>query len=88
MLLLFISALIVAGGSILFLLQNSARQRRALAQLKEQLSHATGMVGDCEHRHELMFSVNPYPMWVYDCDTLRFLKVNDAALRAYGYSPR
>jgi PAS domain S-box-containing protein len=25
-------------------------------------------------------------MWVYDCETLRFLEVNDAAVARYGYS--
>jgi PAS domain S-box-containing protein len=86
MLLLFISALIVASGSILFLLQNSARHRRELVNLRDQLAHATTMAGDCERRYELMFSANPYPMWIYDCDTLRFLRVNDAAIKAYGFS--
>ena len=86
MLWLFISALIVAGGSIVFLLQICARHRRELARLEDQLSRATNMVRDAEHRHELMFSANPYPMWVYDCESLRILKVNDAAVKAYGYS--
>jgi len=26
------------------------------------------------------------PMWIYDCENLRFLAVNEAALREYGYS--
>ncbi len=86
MLLLFISALIVAGGSILFLLQNSARYRRELVYLRDQRAHATTIAGDCERRYELMFSANPHPMWVQDCENLRFLKVNDAAIKAYGYS--
>ena len=34
----------------------------------------------------LLFEANPLPMWVYDPDTLRFLDVNEAALRVYGYS--
>ena len=33
-----------------------------------------------------LFDKNPEPMWVYDLDTLRFLAVNDAAVRHYGYS--
>jgi PAS domain S-box-containing protein len=33
-----------------------------------------------------LFEVNPHPMWVYDLETLRFLVVNDAAVRRYGYS--
>ncbi len=33
-----------------------------------------------------MFATHPYPMWVYDRRTLRFLDVNDAAVSKYGYS--
>ncbi len=33
-----------------------------------------------------LFEQNPYPMWIYDLETLRFLRVNDAAIRQYGYS--
>src|SRR4051794_22840418 len=33
-----------------------------------------------------MFESNPLPMWVYDSETLQFLAVNKAAIRAYGYS--
>src|SRR5437016_6107550 len=39
-----------------------------------------------EHRYRLLFQSNPEAMWVYDCDTLRFLAVNDAAVARYGYS--
>ncbi len=34
------------------------------------------------------FANNPYPMWIYDLETLAFLKVNDAAIRAYGFSEK
>lgn len=33
-----------------------------------------------------LFERHPQPMWVYDQESLRFLRVNDAALSAYGYS--
>ncbi len=36
--------------------------------------------------YQLLFETNPLPMWVYDVTTLRFLMVNDAAERQYGYS--
>jgi two-component system cell cycle sensor histidine kinase/response regulator CckA len=36
--------------------------------------------------YRLLFDANPAPMWVFDAETLRFLAVNDAALRQYGYS--
>jgi PAS domain S-box-containing protein len=39
-----------------------------------------------EQRYRELFESNPEPMWVYDHDTLRFLAVNQAALRHYGYS--
>jgi two-component system cell cycle sensor histidine kinase/response regulator CckA len=34
----------------------------------------------------LLFNHNPLPTWVFDKETLRFLQVNDAAVRQYGYS--
>jgi PAS domain S-box-containing protein len=39
-----------------------------------------------EQRYRLLFEQHPLPMWVYDAQTLRFLAVNDAAVRHYGYS--
>lgn len=36
--------------------------------------------------YQLLFEVNPHPMWVYDLETLGFLAVNTAAIRQYGYS--
>ena len=39
-----------------------------------------------EAQYRLLFESNPQPMWVYDIETLRFLAVNDAAVRRYGYS--
>ncbi len=34
-----------------------------------------------------LFTNNPLPTWVFDSETLRFLEVNEAAVREYGYSP-
>jgi len=39
-----------------------------------------------DERYRQLFLSNPVPMWVYDLETLRFLAVNDAAVRRYGYS--
>lgn len=33
-----------------------------------------------------LFERNPQPMWIVERDTLRFLRVNEAAIRHYGYS--
>ncbi len=34
----------------------------------------------------LLFEYNPLPTWLYEIDTLKFLKVNQAATDLYGYS--
>lgn len=39
-----------------------------------------------EKQYRELFDLSPQPMWVYDLDTLRFLDVNRAAIRHYGYS--
>ncbi len=39
-----------------------------------------------EEMFRLLFSHNPLPTWVIDRETLKFLEVNEAAVRAYGYS--
>jgi two-component system cell cycle sensor histidine kinase/response regulator CckA len=41
---------------------------------------------DSEARYRLLFESNPFPMWVYDLETLSFLAVNQAAVHRYGYS--
>ena len=41
---------------------------------------------ESEERHRKLFENNPHPTWVYDRETLRFLAVNSAAVRKYGYS--
>jgi len=39
-----------------------------------------------EAQYRVLFESNPQAMWVYDLTTIRFLAVNDAAVRHYGYS--
>ncbi|NZA25693.1 EAL domain-containing protein [Luteimonas sp. SJ-92] len=41
---------------------------------------------DAERQFRLLFDRNPLPFWVYEVSSLRFLEVNDAAIRSYGYS--
>jgi PAS domain S-box-containing protein len=45
---------------------------RALRETQEQMAH--------------LFTSLPAPAWVFDTETLQILSVNDAAVRAYGYS--
>lgn len=37
-------------------------------------------------RYRMLFESSPLPMWVLEADSLRFLAVNDAAVRLYGWS--
>lgn len=35
-----------------------------------------------------IFDFSPYPMWIYDVETLEILKVNHEAIRQYGYTKK
>jgi PAS domain S-box-containing protein len=37
-------------------------------------------------QHRLLFESNPCPMWIFDEATLRFLAVNEATVKLYGWS--
>ncbi|MGH9514049.1 MAG: CHASE3 domain-containing protein [Terriglobales bacterium] len=47
---------------------------------------AKELLEDSEERHRKLFDNNPHPTWVFDRETLRFLAVNAAAVRKYGYT--
>ncbi len=36
--------------------------------------------------HRVFFENNPFPMWIHDLDSHKFIGVNEAALKEYGYS--
>jgi PAS domain S-box-containing protein len=59
----------------LILAADSSHRQRMEAELRTSEQH-----------YRELFEQSPQPMWVYAYDTLRFLAVNPAAVRAYGYS--
>ncbi|HEU4403171.1 MAG TPA: PAS domain S-box protein [Candidatus Polarisedimenticolia bacterium] len=61
--------------SIRGLMVDVSERRRAMEEMRVS-----------EDRYRLLFDNNPHSMWVSDAETLGFLAVNDAAVRAYGYS--
>ena len=71
---------------MLWLLQRKLSGDRELARLRQELTVESARSRDAESQLQLLFSANPYPMWIYDCATLRFVSVNDAAVQAYGFS--
>ena len=76
----------IAAATAILLLTLVARQNKAIETLAMQLNQQTDATRSAVQHRDLMFSANPYPMWIWDRNTLRFLQVNDAAVNAYGYS--
>jgi hypothetical protein len=58
-------------------------QRRAADEARV---HAEQALRASEEQYRVLFENSPLPKWLYDLETLRFLAVNDAAIRMYGYS--
>jgi PAS domain S-box-containing protein len=67
-----------ASGIILDITDRKVLQRELDAQRQRYEADAT--------RFRLLFEKNPAPMWVFDIHSLRFLAVNEAAIREYGWS--
>jgi PAS domain S-box-containing protein len=44
------------------------------------------LLGQSEAGYRLLFDRHPWPMWVFEVASLRFLAVNQAAVASYGYS--
>jgi two-component system cell cycle sensor histidine kinase/response regulator CckA len=56
--------------------------------LREDDGTPIRMIGALQdvHIYQQMFERNPQPMWAFHRETLRFLDVNEMAIRVYGYS--
>src|SRR4029077_18692752 len=67
-----------------------AAVRRVLDEqrVREEHDQAEKVLRESEKQYRLLFDANPQPMWVFGSETLRFLTVNKAAVRHYGYSQR
>jgi len=68
---------------------SSTRRPAAAVAGSRRPAPAAGRVKPGHHAdglNSLLFDRNPCPMWILDAATLRFLAVNEAAVRIYGYS--
>jgi PAS domain S-box-containing protein len=73
------------------LLPHQQETLRALArQVVNQLElrRALAAVSESEERYRSIFKQNPTPLFVFECETLRYLAVNDAAVTRYGYTEK
>lgn len=77
--LLQLSRIVVFTVLILVTVWGIERADRHRRQAEEALRESQG-------RYQSLFDFAPYPALVYDVGTLRFLAVNRAAIRTYGYS--
>src|SRR3954468_7423372 len=67
----------------------SACQRYHLVELRPlaaKLQQLVDRIDPHAGRYRMLFESSPLPMWVADDQTLRFLAVNEAALKVYGYT--
>ncbi|MFY8004296.1 MAG: PAS domain S-box protein, partial [Chitinophagaceae bacterium] len=55
-------------------------------QHQQKLLVAKKTIVESELKYKNLFRNNPQPMWVYHAPTLKFINVNNAALRKYGYT--
>jgi PAS domain S-box-containing protein len=59
---------------------------RQVKQRTEELGKVNQALRESEEHYRLLFDHNPFPMWLYDLATLRFLAVNESAMQQYGYT--
>jgi PAS domain S-box-containing protein len=90
-----LTALIVAVAILLLVIirVDLSRAKKAREQLRlfneeleEQVRLKTADLRASEEKYKTLFYKSPLPKWIYDCDTLEFIEVNEAAIANYGYS--
>jgi PAS domain S-box-containing protein len=70
----------------LYTLPSKVKRAIKEAGYKAEKEQAQKELKKNEQQYRLLFESNPNPMWLLDNATDKFLAVNDAAIRQYGYS--
>ncbi|MEP7256983.1 MAG: PAS domain S-box protein [Flavitalea sp.] len=63
-------------------IEAAVKQRR----LEKEKKEAAEKLVQSEEKYRTLFCKSPLPKWIYDVDTFKFLEVNEAAIRHYGYT--
>jgi PAS domain S-box-containing protein len=74
---------------VLTAMKDQAGELRGFAKVTRDVTErkrVEELLKESEERHRKLFENNPHPTWLFDRETLRFLAVNRAAVRNYGYS--
>lgn len=74
-----------AGGQVMLDEEGMKRMTGTVVDVTEQWE-ARQQQAESEHRFRSLFERNPLPFWVFDAANLKFLEVNAAAVRVYGYT--
>jgi PAS domain-containing protein len=84
---LLVAAMLASALSLtLRKLRASQFRSEELAQANLELAAQAAIAHEVDERLSLMFHGNPLPIYVYDCESLRFLDVNEAAAAQFGYT--
>jgi PAS domain S-box-containing protein len=79
-------ALSLGAADYLFKSELNARLLYKTIQHSIEKESIKAKLIDTERQNQSLFMITPLPKWIYDTETLKFLKVNEAAIRHYGYS--
>ena len=66
--------------------KQEARQFSAAPRIIKGDNRSPEAILKSEEQYRLLFEANPVPMWVFNRETLRFLAVNQAAIKQYGFT--
>jgi PAS domain S-box-containing protein len=69
----------ILGNAIARMKDNLLKSMQVINKNNEELARSA-------EKYKTIFYKSPLPKWVYDLETLRFLDVNETAVRHYGYS--
>ncbi|RYZ21785.1 MAG: PAS domain-containing sensor histidine kinase [Chitinophagaceae bacterium] len=79
--LLYLAVLVVAP-----IFRQSTRNYEELQRSLEEVRRTKDLLHQSERKYRDLFERSPLPMWIFDSETLRFLEVNQMAVKHYGYT--